>query len=39
VFDTVALSAPDLAMAFAAGLAVIIAVEIQKAVTRRLAAS
>jgi Ca2+-transporting ATPase len=35
VFDTVALSAPDLAIAFAAGLAVIIAVEIQKLIARR----
>ena len=39
VFDTVALSATDLAIAFAAGLVVIAAVEIQKAIARRLAAS
>ena len=39
VFDTVALSATDLAIALAAGLVVIAAVEIQKAIKRRLAAS
>jgi Ca2+-transporting ATPase len=35
VFDTVALSATDLAIAFGAGLAVIVAVEIQKLIARR----
>ena len=39
IFDTESLSAPDLALAFAAALIVIAAVEVQKAITRRRAAS